>query len=124
MACFLRRAGQPVALILMWSNQQPVKHLLCVASIRTALLLPEACQSMGCMHTSPVTHEYCQPQIGMRSECRNIGVPAASGGSNEQSAQQAAAAMAQMARASGPSLAELLKPEVILPLFQVLIATQ
>lgn len=79
---------------------------------------------MGCMHTSPVTHEYCQPQIGMRSECRNIGVPAASGGSNEQSAQQAAAAMAQMARASGPSLAELLKPEVILPLFQVLIATQ
>ena len=51
-------------------------------------------------------------------ECRNIGVPgggAASGRANER-AQQAAAAMA---RASGPSLAEVLKPEVIIPLLQV-----
>ncbi len=55
------------------------------------------------------------------ADCRNIGVPgggAASGGDNER-AQQAAAAMAQMARASGPSLAEVLKPEVIVPLLQV-----
>ena len=54
-------------------------------------------------------------------ECRNIGVPgsgaSASGGNGQ--AQQAAAAMAQMARASGPSLAEVLKPEAMLPLLQV-----
>ena len=53
--------------------------------------------------------------------CRNIGVPAGrAGGANEQqAAQQAAQALAQMARASGPSLAEVLKPEVIIPLLQV-----
>ena len=52
-------------------------------------------------------------------EYRNIGVPGASGSGSNQDAQQAAAALAQMARASGPSLAEVLKPEVILPLLQV-----
>ena len=54
--------------------------------------------------------------------CRNIGVPGGAGGipgSNQQAAQQAAQALAQMARASGPSLAEVLKPEVIIPLLQV-----
>lgn len=52
-------------------------------------------------------------------EYRNIGVPGASGSGSNQDAQQAAAALAQMARASGPSLAEVLKPEVMLPLLQV-----
>jgi len=42
-----------------------------------------------------------------------------SSGGDDQKAQQAAAALAQMARASGPSLAEVLKPEVIIPLLQV-----
>ena len=46
------------------------------------------------------------------------GVGAGSGG-GEHAAQQAAQALAQMARASGPSLAEVLKPEVVLPLLQV-----
>ncbi|KAL0020885.1 hypothetical protein WJX77_006881 [Trebouxia sp. C0004] len=56
----------------------------------------------------------------LASVLRNIGVPGgggASGRDNERS-QQAAAAMAQMARASGPSLAGVLKPEVIVPLLQ------
>ena len=52
-------------------------------------------------------------------EYRNIGVPGASGSGSNQDAQQAAAALAQMARASGPSLAEVLKPDVMLPLLQV-----
>lgn len=53
-------------------------------------------------------------------ECRNIRVPdGAASGVDNQRGQQAAAAMAQMARASGPSLAEVLKPEVIVPLLQV-----
>lgn len=53
--------------------------------------------------------------------CRNIGVPAGrtGGGNEQQAAQQAAQALAQMARAPGPSLAEVLKPEVIIPLLQV-----
>ena len=46
-------------------------------------------------------------------------MPGGSGGGSSQDAQQAAAALAQMARASGPSLAEVLKPEVMLPLLQV-----
>lgn len=41
------------------------------------------------------------------------------GGNEKQAAQQAAQALAQMARASGLSLAEVLKPEVIIPLLQV-----
>lgn len=50
---------------------------------------------------------------------RNIGVPGTSGRGSSQGEQQAAAALTQMAKASGPSLAEVLKPEVILPLLQV-----
>ena len=52
--------------------------------------------------------------------CRNIGVPAVSSSGDNQNAQQAAAALSQMARASGPSLAEVLKPEVVIPLLQVI----
>ena len=76
-----------------------------------------------CMHTN-LELNFCQHQIGFVINCRNIGVPAASASNNEQSAQQAAAAMAQLTRASGPSLAEVLKPEVILPLLQVFITAQ
>ncbi|KAL3143764.1 hypothetical protein ABBQ32_003595 [Trebouxia sp. C0010 RCD-2024] len=55
----------------------------------------------------------------LASVLRNIGVPGTSGrGGSSQGEQQAAAALAQMAKASGPSLAEVLKPEVILPLLQ------
>lgn len=50
---------------------------------------------------------------------RNIGAPEASGSGSNQDAQQAAATLSQMARASGPSLAEVLKSEVMLPLLQV-----
>ena len=50
---------------------------------------------------------------------RNIGVPGTSGRGSSGAEQQAAAALNQMARASGPSLAEVLKPEVIVPLLQV-----
>ena len=59
------------------------------------------------------------------ADYRNIGVPGTLGGSSSQDAQQqaAAAALRQMARASGPSLAEVLKPEVILPLLQVTAST-
>lgn len=66
--------------------------------------------------------KYCSHLSGKDlGECRNIGVPGggASGSGGNGQAQQAAAAMAQMARASGPSLAEVLKPEAMLPLLQV-----
>lgn len=49
--------------------------------------------------------------------CRNIGLPAGGRASGQE--QQAARALDHMARASGPSLAEVLKPEVIIPLLQV-----
>ncbi|KAL3150071.1 hypothetical protein ABBQ38_013417 [Trebouxia sp. C0009 RCD-2024] len=54
----------------------------------------------------------------LASVLRNIGVPGTSGRGSSQGEQQAAAALTQMAKASGPSLAEVLKPEVILPLLQ------
>ena len=46
------------------------------------------------------------------------GAAASAGGASDRE-QQAAAALAQMARASGPSLADVLKPEVVMPLLQV-----
>ncbi|DBA85473.1 TPA: hypothetical protein ACH3X2_000421 [Trebouxia sp. C0005] len=71
------------------------------------------------------TQQPSQSQAGpisaadLASVLRNIRVPdGAASGVDNQRGQQAAAAMAQMARASGPSLAEVLKPEVIVPLLQ------
>lgn len=70
-----------------------------------------------------VTQQPSQSQAGpisaadLASVLRNIGVPGgggASGGANERARQAAAA----MARGSGPSLAEVLKPQVIVPLLQ------
>lgn len=93
----------------------------------TAADLAQMLSGFGGNQQPPSRQQAQQPSPGqprgitaadLASVLRNIGVPAVSSSGDNQNAQQAAAALSQMARASGPSLAEVLKPEVVIPLLQ------